>query len=171
MKHCFKCEIVKPFSEFYKHKSMGDGHLGKCKECTKKDANKHRDENIEKARSYDRNRPNKDERCKQASKYHKHGKGKEIHLKANQDYRAKYPLKYKAKTTVSNYLRDGKLFRPDNCEKCNTKCKPQAHHDDYSKPIDVRWLCVRCHNDFHNGVREIFRNLEHTGLKNPFDDE
>lgn len=42
-KICFKCNTDKPLSDYYKHKAMGDGHLNKCKDCTRKDTKKRTD--------------------------------------------------------------------------------------------------------------------------------
>ena len=43
------------------------------------------------------------------------------------------------------YLKTGKLIRPDQCEECGVACKPDAAHVDYSRPLEVRWLCRPCH--------------------------
>jgi hypothetical protein len=64
-KVCFKCGRNLPLSSFYKHPEMGDGHLNKCKECTKADVRGNYDKNIliphwiEKLCVYVANLPNK----------------------------------------------------------------------------------------------------------------
>ena len=50
-KKCFKCGIEKLFDEFYKHSQMADGHLNKCKDCTKNDVHSHREQNLERIKS------------------------------------------------------------------------------------------------------------------------
>lgn len=60
-----------------------------------------------------------------------------------------YPLEAKARSIVSGALRNGTLARPGRCSQCQKTCKPQAHHDDYSKPLEVRWLCIDCHSTHH----------------------
>lgn len=128
MKKCFKCENVKPLSEFYKHAQMADGHLNKCKECAKKDSTGHRNENLEKIRSYDRARGNRQP---------------EGYLK---EWREKYPNKYKAHTAINNAIRGGRMKRL-NCEICGAE--GHAHHDDYAYPLTVRWLCPAHHHQWH----------------------
>lgn len=133
-KTCFKCNSLKPLSDFYKHSKMQDGHLNKCKTCTKEDVAKNRIENLETIREYDRNRPNKVERNGYNQRYSK-------------EYRERFPNKYAAHILVNNYLRDGKLTKGvcEVCESTNTV----AHHDDYSKPLEVRWLCQAHHVQWH----------------------
>src|SRR3990167_11210832 len=45
----------------------------------------------------------------------------------------------------------GRLVR-QACEQCGEP-KTDAHHDDYSKPLDVRWLCRSCHRIFHSELK------------------
>lgn len=65
--------------------------------------------------------------------------------------RQKYPEKNKARACVSRAIRTGKLIRPPSCSHCGIACKPQAHHDDYSKPLEVRWFCFKCHREVGHG--------------------
>jgi hypothetical protein len=54
-----------------------------------------------------------------------------------------------AHAKVSAAVQSGDLVRPDTCSACEDECKPVAHHDDYHKPLDVRWLCGSCHGKHH----------------------
>lgn len=51
----------------------------------------------------------------------------------------------KAHSAVRNAIRRGDLVRPDTCSRCGIVGKIEASHDDYARPLDVEWLCRRCH--------------------------
>ena len=151
-KTCFKCGVEKPLSEYYKHKCMSDGHLNKCKSCAKSDARKHRLDNLEKVKAYDRSRGSLPHRVDARKKYAKTEAGKLAFSRAGKKYVDRYPNKYKAHYAVSNAIRDGKLDRPDRCSICGVECKPHAHHWSYEECnwLDVEWVCLHCHVDIHH---------------------
>ena len=132
-KRCFKCLCEKPLDAFYKHSAMGDGRLGKCKECAKKDANEHRQLNLEKIRQYDKMR---------ASMPHRMA----LHTVVVKKYRSEYPERAKANSAVNRAVLSGKLKRQP-CWVCGNKAL--AHHPDYSRPLDVVWLCQPHHKQTH----------------------
>ncbi len=57
---------------------------------------------------------------------------------------------------VGRAIASGRLVRPAACEKCRKLGRPlQAHHHDYSKPLDVTWLCIPCHQSVHLDLQAI----------------
>lgn len=109
-----------------------------CKECWKARVKARRlDPEIgERIRAYDRGRTMEPQRVA-------------IRRETTARWRQENPAAYKAQTAVGNALRDGKLFRPSACKGCGAAKRLHAHHDDYAKPLEVRWLCVRCHKLAH----------------------
>lgn len=138
MKICFKCELPLPFDDFYKHPAMKDGYLGKCKECAKKDVSANYANRRQQYANYDHERQQTLERRIKKRVYFKR------HNERN-------PLKRAARTAVGNALRSG-LLKRGPCEAVGCLKVAQAHHDDYSKPLSVRWLCDEHHKKLHRGV-------------------
>lgn len=130
-KNCFKCGEIKPLSAFYKHPQMKDGRVNKCKECNKIDVRKNRKDNIEHYRSYDRQRGNR------------------LTKEYFADRASNCPAKYRAVRMVAYHKRKGNITQKP-CEVCGSELYIHAHHDDYSKPLDVRWLCAAHHKQWHN---------------------
>lgn len=56
----------------------------------------------------------------------------------------------KARSDLNHAVRDGLLKRPTFCQ-ATDGCHgtPEAHHDDYDKPLEVRWLCFSHHRAWH----------------------
>jgi hypothetical protein len=60
-----------------------------------------------------------------------------------------------ARDRIQAAIRWGKVERPTACSDCGVACKPHAHHEDYSRPFDVVWLCRGCHGKRHRkGAQE-----------------
>ena len=62
--------------------------------------------------------------------------------------KVRYPEKHRARESVKRAKKSGKLI-PEPCLVCGNK-KVHAHHEDYSKPLDVKWLCAGCHHNEHH---------------------
>jgi hypothetical protein len=67
-------------------------------------------------------------------------------LTRQQQWRRKNPWRYAAHLHVETLKRLG-VLAPQPCEQCGAKA--EAHHDDYSRPGDVRWLCRKHHVQLH----------------------
>lgn len=61
----------------------------------------------------------------------------------------KHKEKQKAREMLNWHVNSGKVKKPDTCENCNVKDIIQGHHPDYSKPLEVMWLCTPCHSRQH----------------------
>ena len=162
MKECFKCGKNKALSEYYKHSQMADGHLNKCKECSRKDVLKNRIKNVDYYREYDKSRMNEPQRVAAREKWANSEEGRESHMLAKVRWVAKNPEKkkeankkwalanqhkIKAHYQVAKAIKNGSLIKAP-CIVCSNK-KSQAHHEDYEKPLDVRWMCATCHRAEH----------------------
>jgi hypothetical protein len=119
---------------------MADGHLNKCKECTKNDTQKNRSSNLEKYREYDKKRSKLDHRKKLNDEV--------VRLWRKDDKR-----RTAAHNAVSRAIKKGDLIRLP-CQRCNSP-KSLAHHEDYGKKLDVVWLCQPCHKHRHKEINAL----------------
>lgn len=61
---------------------------------------------------------------------------------------AEQKKKANARSYANNYQRRG-ILTPEPCEKCYSTNDIQKHHEDYDKPLEVKWLCRQCHTGYH----------------------
>jgi hypothetical protein len=175
MKACRKCGRVLSLDAFHREKRNDDGHTGTCKVCAALRQAKWNADHPDQVRSYKQ----KSQRKRYAADPAKYNCRKREQRLANPEVmkrraernkaalRAKRAAnvtaarekermtrrdpverkKFSARDKVKHALRIGTLTRLP-CEVCGTT-RTHGHHDDYSKPLAVRWLCARHHREHH----------------------
>ena len=117
-----------------------------CKEHWRQRVRENRAANIEYYREFDRLRANLPHRVEAREKYQKTVAFEKSHRKASIKYIDNNPDRRKAHVAVGHAVGKGKLT-PLPCFCCGAKA--EAHHPDYSRPLDVVWLCSAHHKQAH----------------------
>lgn len=153
-KECKKCQDILPLTQFHKHKGFKDGHRSVCKYCTKIMSQKYYKENSEEQKARIRRW-----REKNREKYEAYVKRTNDTQKERKEvYNKKYPYKVKAGKMLGYAIYKGRVKKRDQCQLCGTKeAKIVGHHFDYSKPLEVTWLCEACHNYIHRKISPAYQ--------------
>lgn len=137
MKTCTACGLTLSFDSFYAHPKTRDGYQAKCKPCVKQYMHDRRHgAGREAMLAYDKARSTTAKRQANARRY------TAAWIAANPKERA-------AQNSVNNALRDGRLSKWPACSMPECGGKPVAHHPDYSRPLQVVWLCQAHHKQAH----------------------
>src|SRR5579863_3032176 len=147
-KRCIACGEKVPLDGFHRHRQMADGHLNKCKVCVRKYVQRWKALNPAKVRAW-MDLPRQRVLKRLRGKWWR-DKNREKQSASSRAHAARYPERMKARRAVTHAIRDGRLKKRP-CERCGAK-RAQAHHHDYSKPLEVRWFCSLCHGLQHRKV-------------------
>ena len=150
-KQCFKCGSRKFLEDFYRHPAMADGHLNKCKECTKDDVSTYLRKKTATPEGLAR------ERERGREKYHRLyalGKpGYKLRPRIGPNWKSPPSTRkqqIRAHNALSRAVRSGKILKGTRCEDCGMVPRYiHGHHEDYSKPLAVSWVCSTCHRRRH----------------------
>lgn len=131
MKRCRKCGAVKPLDAFNRDRRSPDGRQSYCRDCSRSA--------VSEAEATRPNRPSK--KASVAAR-----------RRAKAEYRRRHPQKHRAHQAVAKAVHRGQIVKPSACERCERPTAAEhlhGHHHDYDKPLEVEWLCRRCHVASH----------------------
>ena len=136
MKACFKCKIKKSREHFYFRKNTKDGLGSFCRACSSIMGREYRLRRIDELREYSRIRDKLP-----------HVRARKNFLRSQRIQDSKTRHKRSAHRKLQRAVDNGKIKKLI-CQRCGN-IKAQAHHEDYSKPLDVIWLCAVHHAERH----------------------
>lgn len=122
-KVCSKCKVEKSLSDFWKSKKEKDGLQVRCKGCRSDSYNK------------------------EYQKKYRESRLEYFRMKSDK-YKREHPERIKAHNDLKTAVRLGRIKRQP-CEVCGEP-EAEAHHKDYSRTLEVSWLCKKHHEEAHS---------------------
>jgi hypothetical protein len=136
MKPCSSCKEILPLTMFCKFKRSKDGLHYYCRPCKSEHSK----------REYKKHREDYFRRC---IAWRTTENGKKSMRNSYVKQRGSMPEKYKARYLLNAAVRQGVILKPGSCTICGSVAKLAAHHEDYTKPLQVEWMCYPCHTSHH----------------------
>jgi len=167
-KRCSACRKMVPAAEFTIARGKPDGLSAQCRECQAASRRRRVGKiHLRNQRWYARNRRAIKQKVAAYKVAHPE-QYREYARRANErrrgalnkkldEYSASHPKARKARGMVNARVRHGTMVVPDACEICGRprqEWRLVGHHEDYDKPLAVRWLCHRCHKQLHRAIKE-----------------
>lgn len=138
-KTCPKCGESKPLEQFYKYSSSKDGLQSYCGVCARA-----------RVCQWNRDNPGRSSLRRQQRRKNNPDRMRKLDTKHKARHRKRHRDRAVARQMITTRLQNGGLT-PDPCTVCSTTENIQSHHPDYSKPLEVVWLCKKHHQDLHAG--------------------
>jgi hypothetical protein len=174
LRKCSKCQEEKNLEDFTKDKRNPSGRSYECYVCHRKrgqEYQKKMPDEVRKRKLASRdeygkrnrekiNEKNRERHSKNPEKQKEHArKYRESHRIEMVEYTRKWRKRNWEKVLAQSKLKDhvdrGNIIRPEKCSLCKSSdYRIEAHHPDYSKPLDVVWVCQKCHASIHQRIDE-----------------
>ena len=147
-KTCKVCGVTSDVAEFYAGVNI------RCKDCHKKLVKENREDKAEYYKQYDAFRYQNDPKVKERHRrYAQTDQGRFAFNKARLKWLEKSPEKRACHVILNNAIKNGKVLKPKVCQICSAGGRIEGHHHDYTKPLDVQWVCRKCHVEIHRKER------------------
>ncbi len=160
VKQCTACGETKPLSAFHATSKGRDGRRAACKPCRLQQEADRRARHGDRirARQRDHYQRHREEMCERQRVHRRQNRAAlrayfreyrrrrpDVIRAGQRRWNAANPEKRRAHSALWNAIRRGVVRIATSCEDCRRRGYVEAHHDDYQKPLVVRWLCELCH--------------------------
>ena len=143
---CVRCCTERDLSDYYSSDRT-------CKKCRCTLVRKNRAQRLDYYREYERRRNALPHRVEARKKYAQTDAGKKAHLRSRKKWLGVNGEKRAAHIILNNGVRGGRIEKPECCGECGSSgTRIHGHHDDYARPLEVRWVCPPCHKAIHDGL-------------------